>query len=102
MSLRKWDRWCPKSKERVLKYIDIGTSEGATVALDGRKARVPGYERGFFIGPSIFDDVSNEMKIAREEIFGPVASVVEVENLDEAIKWINTNAEFGNAASIFT
>jgi len=91
-----------RSKERVLNYIDIGASEGATLAVDGRKAHVPGYERGFFIGASIFDDVSKDMKIAKEEIFGPVASVVEVEDLDEAIKWINTNSEFGNAASIFT
>jgi len=91
-----------RSKERVLKYIDIGESEGATLAIDGRKAHVPGYERGFFIGASIFDDVSRDMKIAKEEIFGPVASVVEVEDLDEAIQWINTNSEFGNAASIFT
>ena len=91
-----------RSKDRVLNYIDIGTSEGATVALDGRKAHVPGYEKGFFIGASIFDDVSSDMKIAREEIFGPVASVVEVEDLDEAIGWINSNSEFGNAASIFT
>jgi len=91
-----------RSKERVLNYIDIGASEGATLAVDGRKAHVPGYERGFFIGASIFDDVSKDMKIAKEEIFGPVASVVEVEDLDEAIQWINTNSEFGNAASIFT
>ncbi len=91
-----------KSKERVLKYIDVGKSEGANLTLDGRNAHVASYENGFFIGASIFDDVSKDMKIAKEEIFGPVASVVEVEDLDEAIRWINTNSEFGNAASIFT
>jgi malonate-semialdehyde dehydrogenase (acetylating)/methylmalonate-semialdehyde dehydrogenase len=91
-----------KSKERVLKYVDIGASEGAALVLDGRKARVPGYERGFFIGASIFDDVRKDMRISKEEVFGPVASVVEVEDLDGAIEWINSNTEFGNAASIFT
>lgn len=91
-----------KSKERVAKYIGIGESEGAKLSLDGRNARVANYESGFFLGASIFDDVSKDMKIAKEEIFGPVASLVEVEDLDEAIGWINTNSEFGNAASIFT
>ena len=60
-----------RSKERVLKYIDIGASEGATLTLDGRKARVPGYENGFFIGASIFDDVSKDMKIAKEKYSAP-------------------------------
>ena len=91
-----------KSKERVAKYINIGESEGARLSLDGRSARVANYENGFFLGASIFDDVSKDMKIAKEEIFGPVANVVEVEDLDEAIRWINSNSEFGNAASIFT
>jgi malonate-semialdehyde dehydrogenase (acetylating)/methylmalonate-semialdehyde dehydrogenase len=91
-----------KSKERVLQYIDKGTSEGADLILDGRRAHAPGYEDGFYLGATIFDDVNPDMTIAREEIFGPLASVMEVADLDEAIDRINKNSEFGNAASIFT
>lgn len=91
-----------RSKERVLKYIDNGVSEGADLILDGRTARVPNYENGFFLGATVFDDVGVDMTIAREEIFGPVASVIEVADLDEAIEKINKGPEFGNAASIFT
>jgi malonate-semialdehyde dehydrogenase (acetylating)/methylmalonate-semialdehyde dehydrogenase len=91
-----------KAKQRVLKYVDTGVSEGGKIVLDGRKARVPNYEKGFFVGPSVFDDIGVDMTIAREEIFGPVASVMEVSNLDEAIELINKKTEFGNAASIFT
>jgi len=91
-----------KAKQRVLKYVDTGVSEGGKMVLDGRGARVPNYEKGFFVGATVFDDISVDMTIAREEIFGPVASVMEVANLDEAIELINKNTEFGNAASIFT
>ncbi|HXZ89455.1 MAG TPA: CoA-acylating methylmalonate-semialdehyde dehydrogenase [archaeon] len=91
-----------KAKQRVLKYVDTGVSEGGKMVLDGRGARVPNYEKGFFVGATVFDDISVDMTIAREEIFGPVASVMKVANLDEAIELINKNTEFGNAASIFT
>ncbi len=87
--------------ERVLKYIDIGIKEGARLLLDGRDVRVPEYPNGYFIGPSIFVDVKPEMTIAREEIFGPVMSVIRVDSLDEAIKIVNSS-NYGNASSIFT
>jgi len=91
-----------RSKERVLQYIDKGNSEGAELILDGRKNQVTGYENGFYLGATVFDDVTPNMTIAKEEIFGPVAAVMQVSNLDEAIDRINKNTEFGNAASIFT
>jgi malonate-semialdehyde dehydrogenase (acetylating)/methylmalonate-semialdehyde dehydrogenase len=86
-------------KTRVEGYIDKGVAEGAKPLLDGRAA---GRNRdGFFVGPTIFDNVRPEMTIAREEIFGPVLSVIRVKNLDEAIALVNTSP-FGNATSIFT
>jgi malonate-semialdehyde dehydrogenase (acetylating)/methylmalonate-semialdehyde dehydrogenase len=86
-------------KARVEGYIDKGVAEGAKPLLDGRSA---GRGRdGFFIGPTIFDNVRPDMTIAREEIFGPVLSVIRVKNLDEAIALVNSS-RFGNATSIFT
>jgi malonate-semialdehyde dehydrogenase (acetylating)/methylmalonate-semialdehyde dehydrogenase len=86
-------------KSRVEGYIDKGVAEGAKPLLDGRAA---GRDRnGFFVGPTIFDNVRPEMTIAREEIFGPVLSVIRVKNLDEAIALVNSS-RFGNATSIFT
>ena len=90
------------SKERVLKYVDKGVGEGASLVLDGRTAHVKGYEDGYYLAPTIFDDVHPDMTIAREEIFGPVATVIEASNLDEAIEFINKSTNYGNAASIFT
>lgn len=90
------------ARKRVLQYIDKGQSEGAKIVLDGRKARVSGCERGYFLGPTIFDDVSVDMTIAKDEIFGPVANIIEVSNLDEAIDLINKGTDYGNASSIFT
>lgn len=89
-------------KDRVLSYISKGISEGARLILDGRNFRIKGnYPLDNFIGPSIFDNVSPSMLIAQDEIFGPVASVITVSNIDEAIDVIN-KSKFGNAASIFT
>src|SRR3712207_9143205 len=65
-------------RQRVKDYVDLGEEEGATVALDGRE---PPLEEGFFFGPTILDNVTGEMRVAREEIFGPVLSVVRVESL---------------------
>ena len=89
-----------RHQERVLGYIDRGEEEGATVALDGRGREVPGYP-GYFVGPTVLDDVSPDMTVAKEEIFGPVASVFEMDGLDDAIEWIN-RSPYGNAASIYT
>jgi malonate-semialdehyde dehydrogenase (acetylating) / methylmalonate-semialdehyde dehydrogenase len=85
-------------REKVKSYVDLGEEEGAEVVLDGRK---PPREEGFFFGPTILDHVNGEMRVAREEIFGPVLSVVRVESLDEAIEFTN-GSPFGNACSIFT
>lgn len=87
--------------ERVLKYIELGIKEGAKLILDGRKVKVPDYPKGFFLGPSIFDEVTPDMTIAKEEIFGPVMSIIHVKDLDEAIDIIHRNPH-GNASSIFT
>jgi len=89
-------------KERVLGYIEKGVAEGATLRLDGRKFRLVGdWPEDCFLGPTVFEDVTLDMAIAREEIFGPVACVIRARGLEEAIEMIHDNP-FGNAASIFT
>ena len=85
-------------RQKVRSYVDLGEEEGAKVVLDGRE---PPREEGFFFGPTILDNVSGDMRVAREEIFGPVLSVVRVGSLDEAIEFTNTSP-FGNACSIYT
>jgi malonate-semialdehyde dehydrogenase (acetylating)/methylmalonate-semialdehyde dehydrogenase len=84
--------------KRVRGYVDKGAAEGATPLVDGRELQAGG---GFFLGPTIFDNVTPEMTIAREEIFGPVLSVMRVGSLDEAIDLVN-RSPFGNATAIFT
>jgi malonate-semialdehyde dehydrogenase (acetylating)/methylmalonate-semialdehyde dehydrogenase len=83
---------------RVEGYIEKGVAEGAKPLVDGRESTTAG---GFFLGPTIFDQVTPEMTIAREEIFGPVLSVMRVGTLDQAIELVN-RSPFGNATSIFT
>ncbi len=90
-----------KHQERVLGYIHTGEQQGAEVALDGRKVKVGGYEHGYFVGPTVLDRVTQDMTVAKEEIFGPVASFVEMDSLEGAIEWIN-KSPYGNAASIYT
>jgi malonate-semialdehyde dehydrogenase (acetylating)/methylmalonate-semialdehyde dehydrogenase len=85
-------------RQKVKEYVDLGEEEGATVALDGRE---PPLEQGFFFGPTILDGVTEEMRVSREEIFGPVLSVVRVGSLEEAIEFTN-GSSFGNACSIYT
>jgi malonate-semialdehyde dehydrogenase (acetylating)/methylmalonate-semialdehyde dehydrogenase len=87
--------------ERVLQYIKIGLEEGAELLLDGRDIKVEGYPKGYFIGPTIFDKVTRNMTVAREEIFGPVIPIVQVNDLEEAIDIIHANP-YGNASSVFT
>ena len=88
--------------EKVTGYIDIGVKEGAKLIVDGRKfQKLQGYEKGFYIGGSLFDHVTPNMRIYKEEIFGPVLSVVRAKDFNEAINLIN-NHEFGNGVSIFT
>jgi malonate-semialdehyde dehydrogenase (acetylating)/methylmalonate-semialdehyde dehydrogenase len=88
-------------KDRVAGYIQKGVSEGARLLLDGRGLKVEGREKGFFLGPTIFDGVSPAMTIGREEIFGPVASIAPVRDLDEAIAVMLAHPN-ANATSIFT
>ncbi len=87
--------------DRISGLIAMGVEEGATLALDGRNPSVPGYENGNFVGPTIFTNVTTEMTIYREEIFGPVLCVLNATNLDEAIELINANPN-GNGTAIFT
>ncbi|MDA8051870.1 MAG: CoA-acylating methylmalonate-semialdehyde dehydrogenase [Rhodospirillales bacterium] len=87
--------------ERVRDYIEAGEKGGAKLVVDGRGFRMQGYEEGFFIGGSLFDHVLPEMKIWKEEIFGPVLSVVRAENFQAATKLINSH-EFANGTAIFT
>jgi malonate-semialdehyde dehydrogenase (acetylating)/methylmalonate-semialdehyde dehydrogenase len=89
------------AKERVLSLIAKGVEEGATLELDGRGIRVPGYENGNFVGPTVFSGVTTDMTIYRTEIFGPVLVVLSVDTLDEAIALVNRNP-FGNGVGLFT
>jgi len=86
--------------ERVLGYIEYGVQEGAKLILDGRNIKVEGYP-GWFIGPTIFDKVKPDMVIANDEIFGPVMSIIHINDLEEAFEIIHANP-YGNASSIFT
>jgi len=88
-------------KERVINYINKGVEEGADLVMDGRNYTVPGLENGFFVGPTIFDNVKPEMTIATEEIFGPVTSIVPKKNLDEVIELVNSR-QYANASCIYT
>ena len=88
------------ARARVLHYLDLGIREGAVLAVDGRKWTTPPGE-GFFVGPSVFDRVTPEMQIARDEIFGPVLSVMRAASLEEAIAFANRSS-YGNGAVIFT
>ncbi|WP_394138215.1 CoA-acylating methylmalonate-semialdehyde dehydrogenase [Cytobacillus oceanisediminis] len=89
-----------ENKERTSSYIEIGEKEGASLVRDGRKDEAY-HENGYFIGPTIFDNVDPSMKIWKEEIFAPVLSVVRVKNLEEAIELTN-KSDFGNGACLFT
>ena len=88
-------------KERVLGYIEKGLAEGAKLILDGRGIQVEGYPNGFFIGPTILDEVTPEMTVAREEIFGPVVTLIHVKDLEEAIELTNSRG-FANALCLYT
>jgi malonate-semialdehyde dehydrogenase (acetylating)/methylmalonate-semialdehyde dehydrogenase len=87
--------------ERIEGYIATGIEEGATLVVDGRGLKVPGHEDGFFTGGTLFDNVTPDMRIYKEEIFGPVLACVRVKDFSEAIDLINAH-EFGNGVSCFT
>jgi len=90
-----------RHKEKVLSYVEAGRKEGATLLLDGRSSKVDKHPLGHFIGPTVFDGVQPDMTIGKEEIFGPVAAVTHVSNLDEGIEMVHRSG-FANATSIFT
>ena len=87
--------------EKVRGYVDTGVAEGASLVVDGRGLKVQGHEQGFYIGPCLFDHVKPTMKIYREEIFGPVLSVVRVQSFDEALALIHGHS-FANGVALFT
>jgi malonate-semialdehyde dehydrogenase (acetylating)/methylmalonate-semialdehyde dehydrogenase len=89
------------AKERIVGLIGSGAEQGAELAVDGRGYTVPGYENGFFVGPTVIDRVRPEMDVYREEIFGPVLSVVRADSVDAAIALVNANP-YGNGTAIFT
>ncbi|TPW28967.1 CoA-acylating methylmalonate-semialdehyde dehydrogenase [Pararhizobium mangrovi] len=88
-------------RDKVVGYIDAGEKEGAELVVDGRGFSLQGYENGYFVGGTLFDHVTTDMSIYREEIFGPVLSVVRAAEYADAVKMINEH-EFGNGTAIFT
>ena len=91
----------PEALERIVGLIGSGERQGASVAVDGRDLSVPGHENGFFVGPTVVDQVTAEMDVYREEVFGPVLSVLHLDDVDAAIDLINRNP-YGNGTAIFT
>jgi len=87
--------------DRVLGYVDAGVSQGALLVADGRDLVVDGHEDGFFLGPTLFDQVTPDMSIYTDEIFGPVLSTVRMEHFEDAIRLINENP-YGNGTAVFT
>lgn len=91
----------PNARKRVEGLIQQGVDQGAELLLDGRNIKVPGYEQGNFVGPTIFNKVTRDMSIYSEEVFGPVLCVVSVDTLEEAVEFINQNPN-GNGVAVFT
>ena len=87
--------------DKVRGYVDTGVKEGAKLVVDGRGLKLQGYENGYFLGGCLFDNVTTDMRIYKEEIFGPVLSVVRAKDYDSALKMVNDH-EFGNGTAIFT
>ncbi|MFM7218327.1 MAG: CoA-acylating methylmalonate-semialdehyde dehydrogenase [Bacteroidota bacterium] len=90
-----------ESKERIEKYITLAEQQGAKILVDGRNAKVSGKEKGTYVGPTVIDYVKPDMAVAKEEIFGPVISIIRTGTVDEALAIENANP-YGNAASVFT
>jgi malonate-semialdehyde dehydrogenase (acetylating)/methylmalonate-semialdehyde dehydrogenase len=88
-------------RDKVSSYIDSGEREGAQIVVDGRGLKLQGYEKGFWLGGTLLDRVTPEMTVYKEEIFGPVLSVVRAENYERAVGLIN-NHSFANGTAIFT
>jgi malonate-semialdehyde dehydrogenase (acetylating)/methylmalonate-semialdehyde dehydrogenase len=90
-----------QARDRVERYIQLGIDEGATLLADGRGLTVPGYERGFYLGPTLFDHVTSDMTIYREEVFGPVLVIARADDYEQALA-LATDHEYGNGVAIFT
>lgn len=90
-----------EAKERIERYIAEAELQGARILVDGRNITIPGKEDGFYVGPTIIDYVTPNMSVAKEEIFGPVISIIRAKDLDEAIQ-IENSSNYGNAAAVFT
>jgi malonate-semialdehyde dehydrogenase (acetylating)/methylmalonate-semialdehyde dehydrogenase len=90
-----------EARDRVNRYVLEGAAAGANVVVDGRDLVVPGHENGFFVGPTLLDDVTTEMSVYTDEIFGPVLSVLRVPTLDAALDLVNANP-YGNGTAVFT
>ncbi len=90
-----------RAKARVIDLINSGVEQDAELLLDGRDVNVPGYEKGNFVGPTIFNQVTTDMRIYKEEVFGPVLAIIHVDTLEQAIELINANP-FGNGVGLFT
>lgn len=90
-----------KQKNRILEYVDIGRREGASVLAGGEELTGAGYEGGYFVAPTVFDDMTADMRIAKEEIFGPVTGIIRISDIEEAIEIANS-IEYGLSCSIYT
>ena len=88
-------------RDKIVGYIDSGAAQGASLVLDGRGIEVPGHENGFYVGPTLFDHVTPDMTIYREEIFGPVLIVLRAADFDQALELVNANP-YGNGTAVFT
>lgn len=88
-------------REKVISYINSGLEQGADLVVDGREIQIPGYENGYFVGGTLFDNVSPEMTIYQEEIFGPVLAIVRAKDYQTAVELVNKH-EYGNGTAIFT
>jgi malonate-semialdehyde dehydrogenase (acetylating)/methylmalonate-semialdehyde dehydrogenase len=89
------------AKERIVRYIDEAEAAGARVIVDGRNAVVAGKENGFYLGPTIIDGVTPDMRIAQDEVFGPVLAIIRADDVDQALA-VENASPYGNAASVFT
>jgi malonate-semialdehyde dehydrogenase (acetylating)/methylmalonate-semialdehyde dehydrogenase len=90
-----------KAKERIEGYISEAEDQGACVLVDGRNCIVTGKEEGYYVGPTVIDHIRPDMRIAQDEVFGPVLAILRATSLDEALR-IENNSPYGNAASVFT
>jgi malonate-semialdehyde dehydrogenase (acetylating)/methylmalonate-semialdehyde dehydrogenase len=90
-----------QAKERICSLVESGAKAGARLVLDGRDIKVPGYEQGNFVGPTILADVTTDMECYKQEIFGPVLLCMEAATLQDAIEIVNRN-KYGNGTAIFT